>query len=212
MPTNRTAELQLRGRARTLQGRVYWPGPPLTRPARLLVFWTVADDGAWCQQLSADAGLVVLAVTCGRPGPADLDDAVTAAEWAAENTARLDADPGELLVGGSGPGGTLAAAVALHARAARWPAFSRQVLVCASPVQRMPPSLAGVAPATAVTVEHDSGGDEGRYAALLRRAGVAVDELRYAAPDRASAVLIRTGRPLLADLGVALSTPRRPAP
>jgi alpha/beta hydrolase fold len=205
MPTNRTAELQLRGRAGTLQGRVYWPGPSSARPARLLVFWTAAGDGSWCQELSASAGLVVLAVTRRRPCPADLDDAVTVAEWAAENTARLGADPRELLVGGAGPGGTLAAAVTLHAHAAGWPAFSRQVLVCASPVKRMPPSLAGVAPATAVTVENDPGGDGGRYAALLRHAGVAVDELRYAAPDGASAVRIRTGRPLLADLGVALS-------
>ena len=206
MPTNRTAELQLRGRAGTLQGRVYWPGPSSARPARLLVFWTVAGEGTWCRELSASAGLVVLAVSSGRPGPADLDDAVTAAEWAAENTARLGADPGELLVGGAGPGGTLAAAVALHASAARWPAFSRQVLVCAGPAERIPPSLAGVAPATAVTVEHDPGGDEGRYAAALRRAGIAVDELRYAAPDRASAVRIRAGRALLADLSAALST------
>jgi len=206
MPTNRRAELQLRGRAGTLQGRVYWPGSSLARQARLLVFWTVAGDGSWCRELSASAGLVVLAVTCGRSYPADLDDAVTAAEWAAENAARLGADAGELLVGGAGPGGTLAAAVALHARAARWPAFSRQVLVCASPVKRMPPSLADVAPALTVTVEHDPSGDEGRYAALLRRAGVAVDELRYAAPDRASAVHIRTGGQLLTDLGEALST------
>jgi acetyl esterase len=206
MPTNRTAELQLRGRAGTLQGRVYWPGSSLARQARLLVFWTAAGDGTWCQELSAIAGLVVLAVTCGRPYPADLDDAVTAAEWAAENTARLGADPRELLVGGAGPGGTLAAAVTLHAHAASWPAFSRQVLVCPSPAEPMPPSLAGVPPATAVTVEHVPGGDGGRYAALLRRAGVAVDELRYAAPDRASAVRIRTGRQLLADLGMALST------
>jgi hypothetical protein len=206
MPTNRTAELQLRGRAGTLQGRVYWPGPSVTRPARLLVFWTVAGEGTWCQELSASGGLVVLAVTCGRPDPADLDDAIAAAEWAAENTARLGGDPRELLVGGFGPGGALAAAVALYARAARWPAFSRQVLVCASPVDPMPPSLTGMAPATAVTVEHDPGGDEGRYAAALRHAGVAVDELRYAAPDRASAVLIRTRRRLLTDLGGALST------
>jgi acetyl esterase/lipase len=136
----------------------------------------------------------------------DLDDAVTAAEWAAENTARLGADPRELLIGGAGPEGTLAAAVAVHAHAAGWPAFSRQVLVCPSPAEPMPPSLAGVAPATAVTVEHDPGGDEGRYASLLRRAGVAVDELHYAAPDSSSAVRIRTGRQLLADLGAALST------
>ena len=206
MPTNRTAELQLRGRAGTLQGRVYWPGPSVARQARLLVFWTVAGDGTWCQELSASAGLVVLAVTCRRPYPADLDDAVTAAEWAAENTARLGADPRELLVGGAGPEGTLAAAVAVHAHAAGWPAFSRQVLVSPSPAEPMPPSLAGVAPATAVTVEHDPGGDEGRYASLLRRAGVAVDELHYAAPDSSSAVRIRTGRQLLADLGAALST------
>ena len=206
MPTNRVAELQLRGRAGTLQGRVYWPGPSVARQARLLVFWTVAGDGTWCQELSASAGLVVLAVTCRRPYPADLDDAVTAAEWAAENTARLGADPRELLIGGAGPEGTLAAAVAVHAHAAGWPAFSRQVLVSPSPAEPMPPSLAGVAPATAVTVEHDPGGDEGRYASLLRRAGVAVDELHYAAPDSSSAVRIRTGRQLLADLGAALST------
>jgi len=206
MPTNRVAELQLRGRARTLQGRVYWPGPSVARQARLLVFWTVAGDSTWCQELSASAGLVVLAVTCGRSDPVDLDDAVTAAEWAAENTARLGADPRELLIGGAGPEGTLAAAVAVHAHAAGWPAFSRQVLVCPSPAEPMPPSLAGVAPATAVTVEHDPGGDEGRYASLLRRAGVAVDELHYAAPDSSSAVRIRTSRQLLADLGAALST------
>jgi alpha/beta hydrolase family protein len=205
MPTNRMAELQLRARAGTLQGRVYWPAPSAARPARLLVFWTMADNSTWCQELSASAGLVVLAVTSGRPYPADLDDAVTAAEWAAENTARLGADTGQLLVGGAGAGGALAAAVALHARVDGWPTFSRQVLVCGSPMERMPPLLVGVAPATAVTIEHYPGGDEGRYAALLRRAGVAVDELRYAAPDRASAVRIRTGRQLLSDLGAALS-------
>jgi len=205
MPKNRMAGLQLRGRIGTLQGRVHWPGPSAARSPRLLVFWTGTDDSTWCQELSANAGLVVLAVACGRPYPAQLDDAVDAAEWAAENTARLGADTLQLLIGGAGPGGALAAAVALHARAGGWPTFSRQVLVCASPVERVPPALAGVAPATAVTVEHDPGGDEGRYVALLRRAGVAVDELRYAAPDGASAVRIRTDRQLLSDLGAALS-------
>lgn len=189
-----------------LHGRVCWPSSSVAGPALLLVFLTAAADGAWCQELSASAGLVVLSVTCGRPYPADLHDAVAAAEWAAENAARLGADPRHLLVGGAGPRGTLAAAVALHARADGWPAFTRQVLICAGPVEPAPPSLAGVAPATAVTVEHDPAGDEGHYAAQLRRAGVAVDELRYAAPDPAAAVRIRNGRQLLADLGAALST------
>ncbi len=206
MPTNRMAELQLRGGAGTLQCRVYWPSSSVTGPAPLLVFLTTADDGTWCQELSASAGLVVLSVTCGRPHPADLHDAVAATEWAAENTARLGADPRHLLVGGAGPGGTLAAAVTLHARADGWPAFTRQVLICAGPVEPAPPSLAGVAAATAVTVEHDPAGDEGHYAAQLRRAGVAVDELRYAAPDPATAVRIRNCRQMLTDLGAALST------
>ena len=206
MTANRMAGLQLRGGAGILQGRVYWPGPPAAGSAPLLVFLTAADAGTWCQELSASAGLVVLSVTCGRPRPADLHDAVAAAGWAAENTARLGAGPGHLLVGGAGQGGTLAAEVAVHARDWGWPALTRQVLVCAGPAEPAPPSLAGVAPATAVTVEHDPGGDEGRYAAQLRRAGVAVDELRYAAPDPDTAVRIRNGRQLLADLGAALST------
>jgi acetyl esterase/lipase len=206
MPTNRIAGLQLRPGAGTLEGRVCWPSSSVARPALLLAFLSAADEGTWCQELSASAGLVVLSVTCGRPRPADLHDAVAAAGWAAENTARLGADPGHLLVGGMGPGGTLAAAVALQARAEGWPAFTRQVLICADPVEPAPPSLAGVAPATAVTVEHDPAGDEGHYAAQLRRAGVAVDEMRYAAPDPATAMRVRNGRQLLADLGAALST------
>jgi alpha/beta hydrolase fold len=206
MSTNRIAELQLRGGAGTLRGHVYWPSSPVAEPSLLLVFLTAADDGTWCQELSGIAGLVVLSVTCGRPRPADLHDAVAAAGWSAENTARLGADPGHVLVGGAGPGGTIAAAVALHARADGWPSFTRQVLICAGPVQPTPPSLAGVAPVTAVTVEHDPAGDEGRYAAQLRQAGVAVDELRYTAPDPATAMRIRNGPQLLADLGAALTT------
>jgi len=206
MAPNRVAALQLRGATGPLQGRVDWPSSSVPGPVPLLVFLAAAAPGVWCQELSASAGLVVLSVTCGRPRSAGLHDAVAATDWAAENTARLGADPLHLLVGGMGPTGTLAAAVAVHARAEGWPAFTRQVLVCAGPVEPAPPSLGGVAPATAVTVEHDPAGDEGRYAARLRRAGVAVDELRYAAPGPAAAVRIRNGRRLLADLSTALST------
>src|SRR6266700_1371008 len=95
MPTNRMAALQLRGAAGTLQGRVYWPSSSVAGPAPLLVFLAAADAGTWCQELSASACLVVLSVTCGRPH-SDLDDAVAAAEWAAENTARLGANPRQL--------------------------------------------------------------------------------------------------------------------
>jgi len=190
------AELQLRGRAGTLQGRVCWPG---RAPAGLLVF--CAPDTGWRQELSAATGLVVLSVTGG------LDEAATAAEWAAEHTASLDADPAKLLIGGSGAGGPLAAAVALAAVRDGWPAFRRQILICAHPVRPMPSagSLRGLAPATVVTVDRDPGGDGGEYAALLRSAGVAVEELRHAATDAASAVRIRNSHRLLASLGATLN-------
>jgi len=199
MPNKRVAELQLRTRAGTLQGRVCWPGSRLARAPRLLVFFAVADCADWCRELSSEARLVVLSAT-----PAGLDDAITAAEWAAENAARLGAQPGQLLIGGAGHGGTLAAAAAWHAHARGWPAFRRQVLVCASPAERTLPSLGGLPPVTAVTVEHDPAGDAGRYAAALRAAGVVVDEIRYAAADQAHAARVRTSPGLLAELGSAL--------
>lgn len=197
MPTNRMAALQLRGRAGTLSGHVYWPGPLGSGRARLLMFCSLADDDAWCQRLSTSAELMVVSVTCD----AGSCDAIDSAEWIAENTARLGGDPDHLLIGGVGAGGALAAGVAVHAHASGWPQISRQVLICASPV---PAPLPGVAPATVVTIDNDPRGDGGRYAAQLRDAGVQVDELRYTAPDPESAAHIRDGRLLLADLAAAL--------
>jgi acetyl esterase len=60
----------------------------------------------------------------------------------------------------------------------------------ASPLHAL--SVAGVAPATVVTVEHDPLRDDGRrYAARLRRAGVPVHDLRY--DDLAHGVLTHVG-------------------
>jgi hypothetical protein len=185
----RVAELQLRGSAGPLPARVSWPVlSPGGGPPAMLVFHPADAGGedvdALCRALCAQAGLVVLWTV----RPAALGDAATALEWAADHAAELDADPGRLLVGGQGAGASLAAAAALRARDERWPALARQVLV-------LPPfahddgaagaaGLAGVAPATIVT----DGGAASEYARRLRRAGVAVDELRHGA-DRSSAQL-----------------------
>ena len=80
MTAKRTAGLQLRGFAGMLRGRVCWPAAPVPGPGRLLVFLTVTEDGARCQELSACAGLVVLSVACGPSRPGDLDDAVAVAD------------------------------------------------------------------------------------------------------------------------------------
>jgi hypothetical protein len=205
MPRNRIAALQLRGSTSPLPVRVYWPSQEASQPGPLLVFcmagagaraWPEGFEGpgaeASCRGLSENPGLTVLSVGCG---PADSGPGGLVLEWAAEHAAELGADPGRLLVGGQGAGGTAAAALALDARTRGWPPVTRQVLISASPVA--PRAVAGAAPATVVTLRHHTGGDEGRYAAWLRRAGVEVDELVYPEP------LLATGR-VLADLGEAL--------
>jgi hypothetical protein len=85
-----------------------------------------------------------------------------------------------------------------------WPRYGRSVryastgpvrLINAGPISW--PVTAGTAPATIVTVEGHPRGDQGRYAARLRRAGVAVDEMHCTIPDLA------TGK-MVADLGQSL--------
>jgi hypothetical protein len=202
VPRNRIAALQLRGSTSPLPVRVYWPSQEASQPGPLLVFCMAgAGARAWpggpgaeasCRGLSENPGLTVLSVDCD---PADPGPRALVLEWAAEHAAELGADPGRLLVGGQGAGGTAAAALALDARARGWPPVTRQVLISAGPVA--PRAVPGVAPATVVTVRHHTGGDEGRYAAWLRRAGVEVDELIY--PE----ARLATGQ-VLADLGEAL--------
>lgn len=124
--------------------------------------------------------LLVLTAFCTH-----VDEAIEVAEWSADHAADFGATAGLLLLAGAGRAARLAAGVALRARDRRWPAIAGQILV--SPVLRPPPadespyaaplrarSFAGVAPATVVTTARDDGG---RYAARLRNAGVAVDEV-----------------------------------
>jgi hypothetical protein len=202
MSRNRIADLQLRGNTSPLPVRVYWPVQEASQPVPLLVFCVVgATTEAWsggpgaeasCRGLSEDASLVVLSVSFDPP---DAHSGTYVLEWAAEHAAELGGDPGRLLVGGQGAGGAAAAEAALDARARGWPPITRQVLISPGPVARQ--AVGGVAPATMVTVRHYPGGDGGRYAARLRQAGVAVDELTY--PERLPAA----GQ-VRAELGQAL--------
>jgi acetyl esterase len=201
------ANLQLRGVSGPLRAHVSWPATtePGVSPALLVLLpdgGDMQDAGALCRELSVRAGLVVL-LACvrlapDRGDPATLQDATTALEWAGDHAAELYADPQRLLVAGVGTGAAIAAALALHAREERWPAIARQVLICpdfaayAGPLSAA--SLAGVAPATVVTRGDGARRDVGmRYAALLREAGVDVEELHDEDDER-----------LLADLAESL--------
>jgi acetyl esterase len=187
------ANLQLRGVSGPLRAHVSWPAvtDPGASPA-LLVLLPDAEDvqaaAALSRELCARAGVVVL-LACvrlapDRADPATLTDATTALEWAADHAAELYADPERLLVAGVGTGAAIAAALAIHARDQHWPQVERQVLICpdfaayAGPLRAA--SLADVAPATVVTRGSGARRDVGtRYAALLREAGVDVEELHH---------------------------------
>jgi hypothetical protein len=174
----RVAGLRLRG----VRVRVAWPEPAGGLPA-LLVF--AGEDLERADELCARAGVVVL-WPGNRPGAA-----AATLEWAADHAVELDADGGRLAVAG----GTLAAALALRARAQGWPALARQILI--HPAVEPPPDLRGVAPATVVT----AGPRDRRYVAALRRAGVEVEALHDADPGRALADAARSLRRALAAGG-----------
>jgi hypothetical protein len=199
----RTADLTLRGWSAMLRARVVWPGRacPAVAPPLLLCFPDAGDrSGGLARALCAGAGMVVLEVVLPteprEPSPAAFHDAVAALEWAADHGDELDADPTRLVVAGERAGGAVAGAMALHARDNWWPAVERQLLVhprldawhasvpYLSSLESAP--VGGVAPA--VVIAGDDAADGGhRYAARLRRAGVAVDVLPDG-PARASAL------------------------
>jgi len=145
----RIADLQLRGPGGPIAARAYWPAPldPVTAPALLVLLpGGGADDvDALCRGVSSDIGVVVLSPTSRAAADAygaALADALAAVHWAADHAADLGADPGRLLLAGTGVGGRLAAAVARQARQDGWPAVTHQVSIEEGTAERMRRALA----------------------------------------------------------------------
>ena len=114
---HRIADVQLRGPGGPLAARAYWPAPhdPLAAPALLVLLpgdAAAAGRLAWVDALCRGA------------------------------CAELGADPGQLLLAGTGVGGGLAAAVARQARDDGWPAIKRQVSIQPGTAARMRQTLA----------------------------------------------------------------------
>jgi hypothetical protein len=143
------------------------------------VRWPLTSDGVLAlvlaDEIPADDPLLSGMVVVTLPGERSCRDTLGALGWLADHAADLDATPERLVVaGGSG-----AACLAATACDAGWPVLHRQVLVHPRFTARhpMPSAVAGVAPAT--IVHGGAADDDGvRYAALLRRAGVEVEERR----------------------------------
>jgi acetyl esterase len=98
--------------------------------------WVIGDldtHDVQCRQLTAEAGITVVAVDYRlapeHKFPAALDDAWAATRWVVAHGSELGIDARRLAVAGDSAGGNLAAVVALLARDAGGPAISLQVLV-----------------------------------------------------------------------------------
>ena len=122
--------------------RLYRPvGANADTPLPALVYfhgggWVIGDldtHDVLCRQLTAEAGIVTVAVDYRLAPeakfPAAADDAWTATQWVVANAGKLGIDAQRLAVGGDSAGGNLAAVVALMARDAGAPALRLQALL-----------------------------------------------------------------------------------
>jgi acetyl esterase len=125
-----------------IPARLYRPaGVPAAARLPALVFfhgggWVIGDletHDVLCRQLTAEAGIAVVAVDYRLAPehrfPAAVEDAWAATRWIAAHGAELGIDGGRLAVGGDSAGGTLATVVALLARDHGAPSLALQVLV-----------------------------------------------------------------------------------
>jgi acetyl esterase len=122
--------------------RTYRPaGVDAAKPLPTLVYfhgggWVIGDldtHDVLCRQLTAEAGMMVVAVDYRlapeHKFPAAVDDAWEATRWVVANAGRLGVDTRRVAVGGDSAGGNLAAVVALMARDAGAPSLAFQVLL-----------------------------------------------------------------------------------
>src|ERR1700704_6280499 len=98
--------------------------------------WTIGNldsHDVVCRKLAHEGELIVISVDYRlapeHKFPAAIDDAISAAKWAAANAKGLGIDTQRLMVGGDSAGGNLAAVVALAARDGDGPKIAGQVLI-----------------------------------------------------------------------------------
>ncbi|MGH2873836.1 MAG: alpha/beta hydrolase fold domain-containing protein [Solirubrobacteraceae bacterium] len=158
------ADMTLRFGALRVPTRVHWP--------RMHAGWltlVLSDEVAATDDRVAASIIVVLS------GAHSAVVGMAALRWLADHAEELGARPDRLLVAG----GARAAWLALAARDSTGPVLRRQILVHPrfSPAVPMPTNVDG-APAATVVCGLDSYDDGRRYAARLRAAGIAVEEVR----------------------------------
>ena len=131
------ATLYLRVRSGTVPVRVRWAGARTEATALAVRFQAPPSHGRLDQDpldqdlLDEDlldhrpqpSGTVVLVAR-----PTTVEDAIEITEWAADHASEFITASGRLLVGGTGEGAAMAAAVVRHAAEYGWPTLTRETL------------------------------------------------------------------------------------
>lgn len=123
----RIVDIEIPGPRGRLAARVYYPSLPDAPLAGLIYFhgggWVIGSldtEDRSLRQLAIESGVAIVSVAYGlapdHKFPAPVEDCVAAAQWVADNAARLGMDPGRLAVGGASSGANLAVATALSLR------------------------------------------------------------------------------------------------
>ena len=131
-------EVEIRGPAGVLPGRVYRPAADLSLGTILWIRgggWIVGSLASDCvaPHLALASGCAVVSfeyrLAPEHPFPAAPEDCYAALCWAAEHATELGGHDGPVGVGGESAGGNLTAAVTLMARERGGPAIAQQVLL-----------------------------------------------------------------------------------
>jgi hypothetical protein len=157
------ANLTLRFGATKLRATVRWPATAVSAVALVL-----SDEMGLAGSLLHDCLVVSLRE------PHDRDEELSALQWLGDHARELGAESDRLIVAG----GARAACLAVAVRDTGWPALERQIVVYPRFTAERPAPAVACGLARATVVRSSAGGDDGsRYAALLREAGVSVEEL-----------------------------------
>jgi hypothetical protein len=119
----RTADVVLRGVARTARARVHWPAPDVGAPVAPLVV-LFADDDHLVSELVTGLHVVVLTVSATHAA-----EAHAALCWAADHAGQLGADAARIALVGDQAGAALAERVATLAGEEGWPPLRHVALL-----------------------------------------------------------------------------------
>ncbi|MBE6032428.1 MAG: alpha/beta hydrolase [Clostridiales bacterium] len=120
--------------------RIYWPGPQISSPRPLLLYFhgggfvihSIQTHDDLCRRIANEGDCIVVSVEYRLapeyPWPACLDDGWEALLWLKENGRSLGGDPNRILLMGDSAGASICAQLSITCRDRKGPAIAKQIL------------------------------------------------------------------------------------